>query len=124
MNFAATLEKHLRAIRNRDLQALTETLPAERLVLIMADGKLVRSTREFIDLHRDWFASKTWSIELTPLHVLETPALASAVIHLEYRDQPADGAPVRERSYLTLLFALEGDRWVMIHDQNTPIKSR
>jgi hypothetical protein len=34
MTFRETLDKHLRALQQHDLQALRETLPAEELVLI------------------------------------------------------------------------------------------
>jgi uncharacterized protein (TIGR02246 family) len=124
MTFAETLREHLRAIRDRDLPALMETLPAGGdLVLITADGRLVRSAREFADLHRDWFASPTWTLDTEPVHTIETPDLAVAVLRLDYRDMPADGPPVREASVLTLVFARRDGRWVMVQDQNTPIRA-
>jgi uncharacterized protein (TIGR02246 family) len=123
MTFRETLDKHLRAIQDRDLSALTSTLPDDDLVLIMSDGRLVRSSREFADLHRGWFESRTWTLKADPVSVTETPDLGVAVLHLEYRDHPPGGQPVRETSYLTLIFARRGDTWVMVHDQNTPIKA-
>lgn len=122
MTFRETLDKHLRALHERDLTALRETLPAEELVLIMADGRLVRTVSEFLELHRGWFESKTWTLGFDPVSVRETPDMGVAVYRLEYRDQPPAGRPVREVSNLTLIFAREGGRWVMIQDQNTPIK--
>ena len=122
MTFRETLEKHLSAIRNRDLLALAETLPEEELVLIMADGRLVRGVREFLELHRGWFDMKTWSLTPTPVSVRESADLGVAVLHLDYRDDPPGGPPIHETSYLTLIFQRQGDRWVMVQDQNTPIK--
>jgi ketosteroid isomerase-like protein len=76
MNFRQTLDEHLRAIRARDLPALVATLPAEDLVLIMADGRLVRSVAEFVEMHRGWSAwrsrprwaspSSTWTTATRP----------------------------------------------------------
>src|SRR5947209_8767106 len=63
MTFRETLDKHLRAIRERDLPSLVETLPDETLTLIMSDGRLVGTVREFVDLHRDWFEQTTWTLE-------------------------------------------------------------
>src|SRR4051794_966833 len=40
MTFRETLDAHLRAIQGRDFPALLATLPADRLTLIMADGRL------------------------------------------------------------------------------------
>jgi hypothetical protein len=124
MTFTETLDKHLRAIQDRDLTALTETLPDDGdLVLIMADGRLVRTVREFIDLHRAWFASPTWALAAAPVQTLEAPGLGVAVLRLDYRDAPAGGAPIHETSYLTLVFALRGPRWVLVQDQNTPVRT-
>jgi ketosteroid isomerase-like protein len=123
MTFRATLDKHVHAIQERNLPALIETLPQDELVLIMADGRLVRSVKEFIELHRGWFESRTWSLGARLESVYETPDMGVAVLHLDYRDEPAGGAPVHERSYLTLVFRrLPDGRWVMVQDQNTPIK--
>lgn len=122
MDFRETLEKHLRAIRTRDLPALVETLPAGPLTLIMADGRLVESADEFVALHRDWFRSDTWSLAAEVVSVIEGHDLGLAVVHLDYRDRPADGEPVHQASYLTLAFQKQADRWVMVHDQNTPIQ--
>lgn len=122
MNFTETLNKHIRAIQTRDLPALIETLPAEQLTLVMSDGRLVRSVREFLAAHQDWFQSSTWSIRTEVVQLVEEGDLGLAVLHLDYRDQPPDGKPVHETSFLTLVFQRQGEHWVMIHDQNTPIR--
>jgi uncharacterized protein (TIGR02246 family) len=123
MTFRETLDKHLKAIQDRDLKALAETLPVRDTVLITSDGKLVRSVAEFLEMHRGWFAMPTWQLGVTPAHVCETPDLGVAVLHLDYRETPSDRPPVHQTSYLTLIFQRLGGRWVMVHDQNTPIKA-
>jgi uncharacterized protein (TIGR02246 family) len=122
MTFRDTLQKHLDAIRRRDLPALAETLPPDELVLITAEGRLVRSAREFVARHADWFRSPTWAMDVEPVSVRESADLGVAVLHLDYRDMAADGTPVRQTSYLTLVFAREGERWLMVQDQNTPTR--
>jgi hypothetical protein len=47
-----------------------------------------------------------------------------ATIRLDYRDEPEGGERIRQASLLTLIFAREGDTWVMVLDQNTPIKEK
>ena len=122
MTFRETLDAHLRAIQQRDLQGLIDTLPAENLTLIMSDGRLVRSVQEFVKLHQGWFESKSWTLGTEIVSLYETPDLGLATLHIDYRDTPPAGTPIHETSHLTLAFARLGDRWVMIHDQNTPIK--
>ena len=123
MTFRETLDKHLRAIRERDLDALAATLSADgAMVLVMSDGRLVRSAREFLDLHRDWFGSTSWTLDAEPMALRESPDMAFATLRLAYRDRTPEGKEIREASLLTLVFAREGDRWAMVLDQNTPIK--
>ena len=124
MTFRETLERHLRAIGERDLPALIETLSAHELTLITSDGRLVRTTAEFIDMHRGWFAETTWSLEAEVVSLYESPELGVAMLRLDYRDEKPGQTPIREESYLSLVFALREGRWVMVQDQNTPIRAR
>ncbi|MFO0888468.1 MAG: nuclear transport factor 2 family protein [Isosphaeraceae bacterium] len=126
MTFLETLDQHLRSIRERNLDGLIATLPDrdDDLLLIMSNGKLVRSVRTFIELHRDWFASPTWTLSAEQVSATETPDLGIAVLRLAYHDEPPGAAPVDESSLLTLVFARRDSRWVMIQDQNTPIRQR
>lgn len=125
MTFQDSLEKHLRAIRERDLHALAETLPADDgdMVLVMSDGRLVRCVREFLNLHRDWFASPTWRLEAEPLAIRESAEMAFVTLRLDYRDEAPGGGRIHERSMLSLVFARREGKWVLVFDQNTPIRS-
>jgi ketosteroid isomerase-like protein len=118
MTFRDALEEHLRAIEARDLDALAATVAEKDLVLIMADGKLLRTTREFLDAHRTWFAMPGWTLQARELELLESTDLGVAVFELDYREPPA----IHSRSYLTLVFQKQQGRWRMVQDQNTPIK--
>lgn len=118
MSFRETLERHLEAIQKRDLQALAETVAPERLLLIMANGKLARRTEEFLEAHRGWFALGNWTLQARSVEAFESPDLAVAVLRLDYREPPS----VRSESYLTLVFERRDGQWLMVLDQNTPIK--
>jgi ketosteroid isomerase-like protein len=122
MTFRETLDRHLAAIQHRDLPALADTVAAGRLSLILGDGRLVESGEQFLALHKEWFKSPTWSLETKILHVTEGSDLALALIRMSYRDQPAGREPIHETSYLTLGFQRGGDRWLMVHNQNTPVQ--
>jgi uncharacterized protein (TIGR02246 family) len=124
MTFRETLEKHLAAIRQRDFEALAETVAEDALVLITAEGRLVESAQEFLGMHRDWFAMDGWRLEATPVRLFEAPEMGVAVLRLEYREDPPDRPPVRQQSYLTLVFERRDGRWLMVQDQNTPVQKR
>jgi hypothetical protein len=123
MTFRETLEKHLRTIRERDLPALIETLPDETLTLITSDGQLIHTVAEFVARHRNWFDQPSWTLETEIVDVFNSPELALAVIRLDYRDEQTGMPPLHETSVLTLAFALRQSRWVMVLDQNTPVRA-
>jgi hypothetical protein len=122
MTFRETLQRHVRATCTRDLAEVIETIPADALDLITADGRLVRSAAEFVQMHAAWFAQSTWSLDATVVSVIESPQMGVALLRLDYRDDPPNQPPVRQASYLSLVFALREGKWVMLQDQNTPIK--
>jgi len=116
MNFRETLGRHLLAIETRDLDTLAATL-ADPLILIMADGTMKRSKAEFIEAHRAWFAMPGWTLTAKPAEIYQSGSLGVAVLRLDYRE----GARSSE-SWLTLVFEQRGGEWLMVQDQNTPIK--
>jgi ketosteroid isomerase-like protein len=116
-SFREALGRHLLAIENRDLDGLSATISDDPIVLISADGKLVRSKAEFLEMHRGWFAMKDWKLTAKPIEFFENDGLGVAVMHLQY-EEPGK----RQESLLTLVFEHRGGRWLMVQDQNTPIK--
>jgi len=116
MSFRETLGRHLLAIEKRDLETLAATL-ADPLILIMADGKLKRSKSEFVEAHRGWFAMGNWTLTAKPVEIYENGGLGVAVLHLDYREDAK-----RSESYLTLVFEKRAGEWLMVQDQNTPIR--
>ncbi len=121
VTFEETLHKHLRAIHQRDLEALVETLAPVELVLVAATGEVSSETSRFIELHREWFGSPTWSLGTEVVHVREGADLATCLIKLDYRDEAEGGAAIEEHSVLSLVFQRVEGRWLLVQDQNTPI---
>jgi ketosteroid isomerase-like protein len=124
MTFREALDEHLSAIQRRDLQALAATVAEDEVVLITSDGRLVRSAREMLEMHRGWFEMTGWTLDVTPIHVDEAPGMGVAVLHLVYREAREGVPPLRQESYLTLVFREKNWKWVMTQDQNTPIQPR
>lgn len=69
-------------------------------------------------MHRDWFAAEGWTLEAKPVQIFENDSIGVAMLRLDYREPPA----TRSESYLTLVFERRGGRWLMVQDQNTPIR--
>jgi uncharacterized protein (TIGR02246 family) len=114
------LAEHLAAIRARDLDRLAATVTRNHLTLVTSGGEVHHGHETFLAMHHDWFASDTWSLATRLLHVHAGADMATCLLDLEYRDHPADGAPLQQQSVLTLVFAREGEEWRLVHDQNTP----
>jgi uncharacterized protein (TIGR02246 family) len=117
MAFRDDLERHLNAIRSRDLEALADTVHPDDVALVTAAGDVVLGAEAFLSRHREWFASETWTLDAEVLHVREAADLATALLELRYRDGDVD-----ERSILSLVFRRDGERWSMVQDQNTPVR--
>ena len=120
--FREALGKHLLAIEERDLDALAATIADDEVLFVQSDGKLSRTKKEFLDAHRGWFAMKNWRLDVKPVHIYDTPQLGVAQFQLEYRETPPGKAPTRQESVMTLVFQPRGGKWVMVLDQNTPVR--
>jgi uncharacterized protein (TIGR02246 family) len=121
-SFREALGRHLLAIEERDLDALADTVADEEILLVMSDGRLARSKKEFLEAHRGWFAMKNWRLEVKPVQIIDTPALGVALFQLEYRETPPGKPPTRQESMLTLVFQQRNGKWAMVLDQNTPVR--
>jgi uncharacterized protein (TIGR02246 family) len=125
MTFRDALRVHLAAIQARDLDAFAATLPEDTMVLVTSDGRLMRRVSEVLDMHAAWFANPHWTLDAAEVHVEEGPGMGAALLRLDYRETPpAGGAAVGQISYLTLIFRERGGRWVLVQDQNTPVRER
>lgn len=120
--FREALGRHLLAIEDRDLKALAGTVAPDGVLLVMSDGRLTRSTEEFLEAHRGWFEMKHWRLEVKPVQIYESGDLGVALLHLEYREMPPGKPATRQESMLTLVFRNMGGKWLMFQDQNTPVK--
>jgi uncharacterized protein (TIGR02246 family) len=117
MSLRSTLDLHLSAIKGRNLESLAATLHPDDVLLVTAAGDVRFGTDAFLSTHRDWFESPSWTLDTEVLHVREGADLATVLLRLRYRDGDVD-----EPSILSLVFRRDGDRWLMVQDQNTPVR--
>jgi ketosteroid isomerase-like protein len=122
MNFQQTLERHLQAVQDHDVDAFLKTVAQDgSLTMILPNGALLDSYEEIEELHQEWFADPEWQLttELVTQH--ESDTMASALFLVDYQDVDEEGAPVQFQYFLNLLFANRGGEWLLVHDQNTII---
>ena len=115
----AVFAEHVKAVQSRDLPALERTITSgERLTLILPNGTQTSTRQAYVDFHKEFFATKTWTIEFEPVSRIVGADFAVLTTRSLYQDT-VDGKPYRSRSWVTFTFQKELGQWRLIHDQNT-----
>jgi ketosteroid isomerase-like protein len=124
--FRAAVEAHLAAIAARDMDALLPTLTGGNdLTMIAPNGYKFDTRQQYVDFHRQWFATKDdGKLAAEIVRLIESPALAHSLIKYRYSSKDNAGKPQVINSWLTLTFALEDGSWRLVFDQNTLIDAR
>jgi len=111
--------EHARAVQSRDLPALERTITSgDQLTLILPNGVQSATRQAYIDFHKEFFASKSWTIRFEPVSRAVGSDFAVLTTRSLYQDT-VDGKPYRSRSWVTFTFHKEAGQWRLIHDQNT-----
>lgn len=120
MTFTATLQTHLQAIQERDLNTFLATLTTDDSIsVILPNGTLIETRSAFVDFTRHWFADPDWRMTAELIHTVETSAMGIALLSVIYDDLDQHGQPYQLRYYLSLAFAQQQGQWRLVHDQNT-----
>ena len=65
----AVFAEHVKAVQARDLPALERTLTSgDQLTLILPNGTQTSTRKAYVDFHKEFFASKTWTIQFEPVN--------------------------------------------------------
>lgn len=120
--FDQTVAAHLNAIQNRDLNELLNTVDKEVVTLILPNGELSQTTKEYEKINSEWFEDKHWSIDADVVQKRIQKETGIALIKITYHEKEASAADRVFQYYLTLVFTLQNNEWKLIFDQNTIIK--
>jgi ketosteroid isomerase-like protein len=118
LSFSETVSKHIDAIQNRKLSELLSTVD-DRVILILPDGSLMKSKKEYEQLHIDWFADKGWKMEMTIMEKEENNELGHVLVKYKYTEE--GNPPAVRYTYLSMIFKKKSGNWLLVHDQNTRI---
>jgi uncharacterized protein (TIGR02246 family) len=114
------IDRHLETITARDLDGYAATLHDD-VVLVLPTGTTFAGKAAVVGFHREFFADPDWSQDLTEKTTTVREDVARALFEADYRDVDGDGAPVRQRFLLGLVFTRVDDEWLLLHDQCTPV---
>ena len=118
--FRPAVEAHLAAVSSRNIETLLPTLThGDRLTMIAPNGFRWETRQQYVDFHRQWFASPDGGkLDYEIVDTVESPALSHALIKYTYT---TTAQPHSDPAWLALTFALEEGNWRLVFDQNTSI---
>jgi uncharacterized protein (TIGR02246 family) len=115
----AVFAQHVKAVQARDLPALERTITSgEVLTLILPNGTQTSTRQAYVDFHKEFFSTRTWTIQFERVSRNVGADFAVLTTKSLYQDV-VDGKPYRSRSWVTFTFHKEKGEWRLIHDQNT-----
>ncbi|GHA01412.1 hypothetical protein GCM10008090_08190 [Arenicella chitinivorans] len=116
-SFSDVVERHLAAVKTRDLVTYMQTLaPRDDQLMILPNGARLRSTSAIESMHREWFADSTWQFNTREVRrdVRDHWGIVVYEVSVDRPNKPGDPF------LLSMLFAPESDGcWYLQHDQNT-----
>lgn len=122
MTFQQALQRHLTAVQERDLKTFLDTIASDgSMAMILPNGNYLDEYQAIVELHEEWFADTEWRMTTEIVNQRETPAMASALCLVTYEDVDEDGESIQFQYFLNLIFAKQGNKWLLVHDQNTII---
>lgn len=120
-SFIATLNVHLEAIKERNIEKLEPTV-ADNVSVVIPDGTKTDGKKEFIDFHKSWFALPHWERNVNVLKTEASDSLGYAQIQYEYiQKDTAGNILIRHHDYMVLIFKKSTEGWQLVLDQNTGI---
>ena len=123
ISFVQLLHKHLNAVSNKDLATLSTTFsPKGDMQLILPQSEITSTSKEFLDMHEEWFADTPWTFTPTILRTDIGQDYGSAIVETMYREPERNGKPYFNRMIVTYLLRKEGGQWFVIQDHASSIE--
>lgn len=117
------MQKHLDAVTNKDLVALSETLsPDGQMQLILPQTEIIEGVDGFLKFHENWFAQPGWTFETKVLNSEIGERLAMVVVEIVYREDDRDGKPYFNRMIVSYDLKKNDNNWYVIKDHASSIK--
>lgn len=122
-SFISTLEKHLDAVSNRDLETLAGTLsPTGEMYLILPQTETTTTVDEFLEFQDLWFQDTIWTFETEILHTAIEENLGIAIVDAMYREPERNGAPYFNHMQISYTLRKEDGTWYVIKDHASSIE--
>ncbi|AFM06032.1 protein with protein kinase II-like association domain [Bernardetia litoralis DSM 6794] len=123
IEFKETLQKHLDAVTNRDIETLKSTLhPNGKMYLMLPDESIKTTTKEFVEYHTEWFKYTNWTFETEILYTEIGENSGLGVIQIIYREAERNGKPYFNRMCVSYTLEKFENKWYIIADHASTIE--
>ncbi|MGJ8593680.1 MAG: hypothetical protein ACSHXF_14105 [Aquaticitalea sp.] len=96
--FLSTMQNHLDAVSNKDLETLKTTLsPNGEMQLILPGEEIIHTSAKFLEFHEEWFKETTWTFETKILNTAIGQDFGMAITEIVYREPYREGMPYFNR---------------------------
>ncbi|MTB51715.1 nuclear transport factor 2 family protein [Lewinella sp. W8] len=121
--FVATLEKHLKAVSERDLTSLRATMsPEGKMQLILPGTEIIETVDGFLDYHREWFQDTTWTFETKILNTEIGEQVGIGITEIVYREPERNGEPYFNRMIVSYALERINGNWYIIKDHASSVE--
>ena len=121
--FIETLEKHLRAVSEKDLPSLKSTMsPDGNMQLILPGVEILFSVESFMNYHEEWFQDTSWTFETKILNTDIGDKIGLATTEIVYREPDRNGKPYFNRMIVSYGLEKIDGQWYVIKDHASSIE--
>lgn len=117
------MEKHLKAVSNRDLETLASTLsPKGNMQLILPGTEIIEKVEGFMEYHREWFTAPDWTFETKILNSETGQTMGMVIVEALYKEPERDGKPYYNRMIVSYDLQKIDGQWYIIKDHATSVE--
>lgn len=121
--FINTMQKHLDAVSNRDLQALQSTMsPEGKMYLILPGSEIIENADNFMEFHREWFKDSSWTFKAKILDTEVGEKYGMAITEIMYQEPEREGKPYFNRMIVSYDLEKVDGKWYIIKDHASSVQ--
>jgi ketosteroid isomerase-like protein len=121
--FHAVLEKHLKAVSDKDYTALKSTMsPKGNMELIQPSSEIVYTANGFMKFHQEWFEVPNWTVSTKVLSTDIGGKIGVATTEFLYQEPERNGKPYFNRLIVSYTLEKINNNWYFIKDHASSVE--
>ena len=115
--------KFLSSVKERDFSTFERFFRDDlAFTAVLPGGKIINDVPTFMASQSTWFNGKTGSFDFSIKRTEATSELGSVHAVVDYKNIDSAGKPFELEIYISFLFRKVGEKWFLVHDQNTVLR--